>query len=226
MKRYREHLLDCILFKDIGKEQIEDMLNVIPHRVLSYKKDEIIAIEGHPCNSIGIILQGEIEIQKIFPSGQVTTISNFKKGNIFGEAPVFSGKHRYPATVTATEYTEIMYIKELDLISLLKLNDKALGNFLFLLSSRIIMLSQRISHLSQDTIRKKIATFLLDEYEEQGNMLLSFTYTRKEMAELLNIPRPSLSRELSHMKKDAIIDFYKNNIKILKLDLLEKSLLE
>ncbi len=45
------------------------------------------------------------------------------------------------------------------------------------------------------------------------------------MAELLNIPRPSLSRELVNMKEEGIIDFYKNKIKILDLKKLEDSLL-
>ncbi len=45
------------------------------------------------------------------------------------------------------------------------------------------------------------------------------------MAELLNVPRPSLSRELSHMKAEGgIIDFDKNTIKILDIQLLEESL--
>ena len=42
------------------------------------------------------------------------------------------------------------------------------------------------------------------------------------MAEMLNIPRPSLSRELTNMKEDGLIDFYKNNIKILDLEGLKK----
>ena len=226
MERHIEQLLKCVLFTDISKEDIVNILGIIPYRVLNYKKGEIVAIEGHICDSLGIILQGTVGIQKIFPSGQVTTINNFGEGNIFGEAPIFSGNHRYPATITATEYTEIMYIKEADIISLLKLNDRILSNFLFLLSNRIIMLSQRITNLSQDTIRKKIATFLLSEYKKQGNTFLTFSYTRKEMAELLNIPRPSLSRELVNMKRDNIIDFDKNIIKILNIDLLEKSLFE
>jgi Mn-dependent DtxR family transcriptional regulator len=44
------------------------------------------------------------------------------------------------------------------------------------------------------------------------------------MAELLNIPRPSLSRELIKMKQDGLIDFYKNRFKILDLKKLEKTL--
>ncbi len=83
-EKHSEQLLNCVLFKDIDKEQIMDILNIVPYKVLNYRKEEIIAIEGHTCDSIGIILQGgKVEIQKIFPSGQVTTISNFEKGNIF-----------------------------------------------------------------------------------------------------------------------------------------------
>ena len=44
------------------------------------------------------------------------------------------------------------------------------------------------------------------------------------MGELLNVPRPSLSRELTNMKNEGIIDFDRNTIKILKLDLLEEAL--
>ena len=46
------------------------------------------------------------------------------------------------------------------------------------------------------------------------------------MAELLNIPRPSLSRELTNMRDEEIIDFDKNIIKIINLESLESSLLE
>lgn len=46
------------------------------------------------------------------------------------------------------------------------------------------------------------------------------------MAELLNVPRPSLSRELTKMKDDNLIDFDKNQIKIFDIDQLEESLFE
>lgn len=46
------------------------------------------------------------------------------------------------------------------------------------------------------------------------------------MAELLNIPRPSLSRELIKMKEDGIIDYHKNKLKIIDIDLLEECLLK
>jgi Mn-dependent DtxR family transcriptional regulator len=44
------------------------------------------------------------------------------------------------------------------------------------------------------------------------------------MAELINIPRPSLSRELIRMKEEGLIDFYKNRFKIVDIKALERIL--
>nr|WP_272876582.1 Crp/Fnr family transcriptional regulator [Clostridium sp. Cult1] len=226
VKSYIEQLSKCILFKDINKKEIINILEKIPYQIIDYSRGQVIAIEGDDCHSLGIILKGKVEIQKIFPSGQITTINNFKEGNIFGESLVFSDRHTYPATITAIESCTIMYIEKTDIVNLSMLNSRILTNFVSVLSDRILMLNDRISNLSQDSLRKKISNFLLSEYKKQNNIVLTFPYTRKKMAELLNVPRPSLSRELTNMKNEGIIDFDKNIIKILDLDLLEYSLLK
>ncbi len=226
MEVYAGKLLKCVLFKDMNKSDIVNILEKISHKIVNYDKDELIAIEGEDCHSLGIILMGKIEIQKVFPSGQVMTINNFTEGDIFGESLVFSNRHTYPATITATEYTEIMYIERNDIVKLSMINTDILTNFLSILSNRILMLNNRITTLSQDTIRKKISNFLLFEYQKQNTTHLMIPFTRKKMAELLNIPRPSLSRELIKMKDEKIIDFDGNKIKILRMDLLEECLLD
>lgn len=226
MKDYTEQLSTCVLFKNLNNNEIVNILEKISYKIVEYKKGEIIAIEGDDCHSLGIILRGKIEIQKLFPSGQVTTINNFHEGNIFGESLVFSDKHSYPATITAIEHAEIMFIERDDIISLAMLNSEILTNFVKVLSRRILMLNNRLSNLSQDSIRKKISSFLLYEYQSQESDTITFPYTRKKMAELLNVPRPSLSRELIKMKDEGIINFDKNTIEILDIDLLEESMLE
>jgi CRP-like cAMP-binding protein len=226
MEKYAKELSKSPLFKDISLEDILNILEKIPYEINTYNKDEIIAIEGDDCHALGIILKGKIEIQKIFPSGQIMTINNFKEGNIFGESLVFLDKHTYPATITAMEYSEIMYIEKSNIIKLSVLDTRVLINFVSILSNRILMLNNRISNLSQDSIRKKVANYLLFEYENQKNLFIELPFSRKKMAELLNIPRPSLSRELTNMRDEEIIDFDKNIIKIINLESLESSLLE
>lgn len=226
MQQYLDSLNKSILFRNLNKEEIGDLLSTVPYDINNYKKDDVIAIEEDDCNSLGIILSGTVEIHKPFPSGKIVTINNFEAGNVFGEALVFSGRHKYPATIISSSDTEIMYIEKDDIIKLMRTDDRVLNNFVSVLSNRILMLNDRITNLSYDSVRKKIANIILAEYTKQQNKLLTLPFCRKKMAELLNIPRPSLSRELMKMKEDGIIDYHKNRLKILDIDLLEECLLK
>jgi CRP-like cAMP-binding protein len=210
-----------ILFKGVKEDEIKHLINEINGYKRDYSAGEIIA---DPCESLSIILSGEVEIHKPFPSGKVVTISHFSAGNIFAESLVFSNKKEYPANVISTTETTILFIPRKELSQLLSKNPLVLENFAGVLSSRIHMLNDRITNLSFDTTRKKIANILLLEYARQKTSSLLLPYSRKKMAELLNIPRPSLSRELMNMKEDGLIDFYKNRFKILDLKKIEKSL--
>lgn len=182
MKDYIVQLSKCLLFKDIDEEDIIQILDKIDFKIMIYNNNEVIAIEGEDCHSLGIILKGKVEIQKIFPSGQVMTINIFNEGNIFGgESLVFSREHVYPATITPIEYSEIMFIKKEDIIKLSMLNSKVLTNFVSILSQRILMLNNRIANLSQDTIRKKISSYLLHEYKKnKKNIYIEYTLYKKK----------------------------------------------
>jgi CRP-like cAMP-binding protein len=221
MKNYIDSLLKCVLFKNMSSDEIERALKNILNGIKSYKAEDIIAIEGESCDSVGIILVGNIEIHKSFASGKIVTINHFEAGNIFGEALVFSGSHQYPATIVSSNSSTLMFIPRTDIIKLMTLDTRVLNNFMGVLSNRILMLNQRLTNLSYDTLRKKIASIILLEYNNQKSIYITLPYSRKKMSEMLNIPRPSLSRELMKMKDEGLIDFYKNKIKILDIKGLE-----
>lgn len=221
---YLESLASCLLFRSLKQIEISELLKTVSYHVKSYKKGEVIALEGDDCHSLGIILEGKIEIHKPFPSGKIVTINHFSPGNVFGEALVFSHSHHYPASVIASLDSKVMYIKREDIINLMTLNAMVINNFMGLLSDRILMLNDRITSLSYNSLRKKIANIILLEYGRQKSPIILLPYSRKKMAELLNIPRPSLSRELVKMKEEGLINFYKNKVKIQDLKGLEDSL--
>lgn len=226
MKNIIPALDKCVLFKNISKEEIEALLKEISYNINTYKKDKIIALEESKCTCLGIILEGKVEVQKIFPSGKVIALNTFGEGNIFGEALVFSEKNVYPSTIVSINNTKIMFVQKNDIIQLCSRSDKFLNNFMTVLSDRILMLSGKIRNLSYETIRKKIVNVLLEEYKKQKTVFLTLPYSRKKMAEILDVQRPSLSRELIKMKEEGIIDFDKNVIKIVDLELLEECLID
>jgi len=57
------------------------------------------------------------------------------------------------------------------------------------------------------TIRQSIIDFLLYEHHVQESTKIKLNMTKKELAEKIGAQRTSLSRELTKMRNDGLIDF-------------------
>lgn len=221
-----QSLNKSIFFKNLSNEQIKYLMDDSNYKILTYDKNEVIFLKGDNCNSIGFILEGKIEIQKPFHSGKIISLNIFSQSHIFGEALVFSKESKYPVNVISLSKSKILFLNKDDLLSLMMKNKVVMNNFVSLLSNRLVMLNEKISNLSLDTISKKIANLLLRESYLQDSNYIELNYNRSKMAEMLNIPRPSLSRELIKLKNQGIIDYDKNTFKILDECSLENILLD
>lgn len=225
MKDIMPILTKCALFYQFSEAEVAEMLKQFTTRKAKYEKNQLIAVEDEQCSSIGIVLKGKIEIKNIYASGKVVTITTLNQGSIFGEVMVFSNINNYPATIVAAEETYILFISRKELLALCRSSSRFLSNFLGLLSNKIFILNGRIKSLSYQTIRQKLISFIAEEQRKNNNNPFKIQYSRKQMAEILGVPRPSLSREMAKMKKEGIIDYYKNKITIIDLEKMESFLL-
>jgi CRP-like cAMP-binding protein len=219
-------LLNCILFKNLNETNIAFLLRAVEYQLETYPKGATLAIEGDPCNRIGVVVSGKIELQNICPSGKVMTLTQLESGMVFGEAILFSGQHTYPITITAASKSEILFFKKEEVVYMLTHHPLVLENYLSLLSNRLFMLNSKVKTLSLETLRQKLSDFILKEYKKQKKLTLDIAMNRKEMSENLSVQRPSLSREMIHMQEEGLIDFGKHTITILDLESLETLLYE
>ena len=231
MNNLVENLKHCILFKNLTPEELKNLLSNINCSIYDNCKncDEcrgcIIAFEGDNCDSLGIVIHGELEVQKHYASGKVVTLAKLNKGKTFGEAIAFSETNIYPATIVTTKGSIILYISKKDIISMCSDYPKVLNNFMQLLSSKILLLNRKIKELSFETLRQKISNYLLTQYEIQKTLALVLPVSRKDLAEHLGVQRPSLSREFVNMKNDGLIDFNKSLVQIKDLEGIEDTLI-
>lgn len=221
MEQWIASLKKCRIFKNVDVSQpfIEK------YHVKTYSKNTMIAFEGDDCKSVGIVLSGALEVKKIFASGNSMTMAELKEGSTFGEVIVFSDVHTYPATIMAKNNTTVLYILKEEILKLSSENPQFLENFLELLSNKLHHLNSKVTLLSLKSIREKLAFFILSENKKQNSDKIKLKQSKKQLAESFSIPRPSLSRELIAMKEDGIIDFDKDFITILDMDLLEDCLM-
>ena len=63
--------------------------------------------------------------------------------------------------------------------------------------------------------------YLIDQYKISKNTTLTIPLKRNELADFLNVSRPSLSREMCAMRDEGIIDFHLSTFKIKDIELLK-----
>ena len=107
------------MFSKKSKEDILNLFNETNYNIKKYSKNNIIALEGDTCTSIGLVLEGNVDIKRMLGS-KVIHLSSFSKGNVFGEVIAFSDINIYPATVIASSTCEIMFINKNDFIKFTK----------------------------------------------------------------------------------------------------------
>lgn len=214
------------MFKNNSKEEIINFLKGYNYTLSKYSKNEIIALENSPCNKIGIVIKGKIDIKKILINKNAIHLNTFEVGGIFGEVIVFSDIKEYPATVIASTNSEVIFIEKDEFIDFFINNKDFLKSFIKELSNKIITLNNSITNLSLVSIRHKISNYLILESNKTNSKKIKLNMTKQKLSEILGIPRPSLSRELINMKNDNLINYEKDYIEILDKEKLELILIE
>jgi len=222
MEGLADILKQCILFKDMTYKEIETFIKVSNFSIKKYQKNSLVVSEDSPCKELGILLKGLLEVQSLYPSGKSITLNRLKTPEIFGEAILFSKLNKFPSTIEAIEESTILFIKKFDLMNCLSNCHHFMENFLELLSDRLLLMTQKIKMLSMENIRQKVMDFLSLEYKKQKSHKIKVFLSRQEMADHMGVQRPSLSRELSRMREEGIIEFNKEFIVIKDLEVLNK----
>ncbi len=201
------------LFKSFELGEIEELITTMDAKIYKYERKEIIAHEGDRCDSLYIVLSGQVDVEKISEDGESVLIKKVSPAQSFGEMVTFSDISVWPATATAAVDVRVL---ELKANMIIERGSKAfISNFLSLLSNRALFLNKKMSYIALKKIRSRVSKYLLDIYSIQKNEKIVLDMNRDEMANFLSITRPSLSRELSNMRKEKIIDFKKNTFRIL-----------
>lgn len=220
-------LLQTKLFKNIEDDELNRMLTCLRPRIVSFKQREYMKVEKGRFSELGIILEGEVAVIKENFAGDRVFMSKLKKGEIFGAVTIFT-KGEPLATIEPMRDTSILFLPSHKIVGVCpKLcvgHETLIRNMLEIISQKAIALNKKVEILSLKSIRGKISNYLLQQYMEKQNLTFSVPFKRYELAEYLNVPRPSLSRELKKMKEEEIIDFYMNSFRIINLEALKKCL--
>lgn len=219
MKEYINILKETNLFSGIAQDEIISMCNCLNCKCRSYQKSEKIIWEGDVINNIGIILSGSARSIKTEVSGKIIIVTIIKTGSYTGVLLAASRNRKSPVTVEAEEQVKLLTIPIDKIMTHCKQycsnHNLLLRNYLDIVAEKSMVLHDRIDCLIRHSVREKILAYLLRISKEIGSNSFTIPLDRHAMGEYLNVERSALSRELSRMKTDGLIDYQKNKFSLL-----------
>lgn len=202
------------IFNKLNDTDLKKVESVLKIEEITYKKDSYIFRQNERAKDLYYLLEGDIIVSKIDFNGKRSIVQNFKEKVLFGEVYAYLNE-TFDFSAIANEDSRVLVIRDFRKIFYLDLDKEFLLAFIDLLAQKCLVLSRKNQINTQFTLRQKIANYLI--YKEEDG-LVSLDMTREELADFLSTTRPSLSRELSKMKDEGIIDVAGKKIKILDKD--------
>jgi CRP-like cAMP-binding protein len=219
LDKWHETMARSMLFQKITMQDMKTMLDCMNPRIETYMKGEIAARWGEPMTGLGILLEGGLSVLKESPDGSRIIIHILSPGELFGEMAVFTEERLWPATIQAQEDSVIALIPPDEIVSSCSnacyFHRQMIMNMLGIVSERAIKLNRKVEYLSIRSMRGKLCTYFWEIYKTSGKTIFLLPMNRNELAEYLNVSRPSMSREMCRMREEGLIDFHLSTIKIL-----------
>lgn len=211
-------ILQCPLFQGLPPDALDYALSYFEAHVKAYEKGDFLHQVSFPLERFGLVLSGTIQVSMDDMDGHHIIMNNVSAGGLFGEAYCFLGTDA-PIYICAVTEAEVLWMRPTRVKAPrlpLQERDQMLANrFVAALASRTLSLNQRIQILSRRTLREKLITFLSQYATVQGDTF-TVPFDRASMANFLGADRSALSRELSHLRKEGVLDYHRNQFRILK----------
>jgi CRP-like cAMP-binding protein len=208
------------LFQGISENEISSLIKCLGCSFKTYAKGESIYIEGDFVREIGVVVSGRVRLTKGDAWGHRNIISEISEGEIFAEAIVCGGLGVVFETVIAAEQAEICFVDFQRIISTCStacvFHSLVIRNMIGVFARKNIMLTSKMEHITKRTTREKLLSYLSEQSKLNGTMSFQIPFDRQALADFLSVDRSALSAEMTRLKKQRILDFRKNNFKLLE----------
>jgi len=192
----------------------------------TYRRGAVIFFEGDPGEGFHYVKSGRVKIVKVAGDGREHIIKLLVPGDIFAEVLLFNSQP-YPATAIAAEDAAVGIIRNADLELLVLANNKLALQLIKALSQRLLYAQQKITNLAlRDVLARTAETLLRLGREhgrsgENGAVVIAVGLSRQELANLVGTTRETVTRTLSALRREKIIDFAGDDLIILRPEKLK-----
>lgn len=207
-------LRETALFPGWSVEEIGRLLGVLGCALRTWPRGDTILAAGTCVTSLGVVCSGSVRVECDDLWGNRSVLGIFGKGELFAEAYACVPGEPLMVNVVANADCQVLFVKTERLFAPLEAEAELRHRFLCGLTRvcarKNLQFSRRIFHTAPRTIRGRLMSYLSWQVSQQGRRRVTIPFDRQQLADYLEVDRSALSKELGKMKRDGLLDWYKN----------------
>lgn len=200
-------LINSTLFKGVSEEELRKLSPVLQPVLREYTKGSIIIDDGEYSSQICFVIDGRVVARKMTVGGHIHILAVHEKGDNFGYEAVLSSHKNSPLTYTAdTDCTTLFISTAFFFNQEDEVGIRVMYNINRILADRCVRLLYKTDVLSKQSLRQRILTYFNIMEKKNNRDTFYLRMTREQFAQYLCVNRSALSRELSRMQREGLIE--------------------
>lgn len=215
------------IFSSLSEQEFGFLTSHLLQR--KYSSGELIFGEGDPCTGLFVVQAGNVRIFKSSAGGREQVLSIDGPGSSIAELPVFDGGN-YPASAQAVSDCTLLFFSRQDFRALCVQHPEVALKVLRVVGARLRRLVGIIEELSFTTVRHRLIALLVRMGKADGvrngsdGIALVLPSNNSELAAQIGTVRELVSRNLSRLQAEGLIQLDNRNLAIPSLKRLQQEL--
>ena len=219
MKAYLSLLKHTPFFMAMSDEEILSILQCMSAVVTPYPKGSYILRAGNSTEVMGIVLSGSAVIVQEDVWGHRNILDILSPGDSCGEVFAASMGSVLNVSVVAEADCQVLLLNINRILSACSNtcshHAQLIRNLVNVIAGKSRRMHDKINHISKRSTKEKLLSYLSSEADRCGSLSFTIPYNRQQLADFLAVNRSALSRELSRLQEEGVIEYYRSSFRIL-----------
>jgi len=207
-------------------KEVKDFQKLYENRpVRSYKRKDLLFMEGQIPNDLYYIKQGRVKTYKVNYDGKELITGIHRAGEYLGYVPLLEDKP-YGEQAEVLEEVKIAVIPKSEFLSIIYSSKDVARKFIKELSNNLDEMEERLLDLAYQSVRQRVAGTLLKINEKfaKPNGEEAITIARRDISNIVGTATESLNRILTDFKNEGLIEMSGAGLRIINKSKLERLL--
>ncbi len=185
------------LFHGCNMDDVAAFLKKSPHQILHKQADDYIARRGDDCTNLTMVVEGQVCTSASNQDGKELIIDTYTGPFILVAGLIFSETTKYPVNAVAQTECTILHVDRATFIGWLHSDKQMMYNFINIISNRCQHLGCLLYNVGLLSLKERVTEYL-KVHKKIKNV--------EALSRFMGVARTSLSRVLSEMKAEGMIE--------------------